>query len=358
MAPGQAIIIERLLSKVPEYGASDVHLTVGMTPILRRDGKLSSLADEPVVTPDLMDAVLEQLFTPDQRAALGRDKSLMTTYDLAGKARYKVNAFYQKGYPSVSLHYILPAVQTIGDLGLPPMVERFAQFSNGLVLICGPFGSGRSSTLAALVDLINRERAAHILTIERPIEHLFVNAKSVIEQREVGTDVPSFEQGLADSLQEDVDVIMLSELESSQAIATAIKAAASGRLILSTLSTNSTVGAIEKILASFPPGEQEQVRTELSGTLQGVIAQVLLPRTGGGRIAVAEVLTVNAPIRSIIRDGDVIQIQTILQTSREEGMIPLDRALADQVRAGTVSMDDALQRASDATTLQAMLQSP
>ena len=348
--------MERLLSKVPEYGASDVHLTIGMAPIVRQDGKLSSLADEPVVTPDIMEAVLEQLFTPVQRAALERDKSIMTTYDLAKKARFKVNAFFQKGYPSVSLHYILPTVQTIGDLGLPPTIERFAHFRNGLVLICGPFGSGRSSTLAALVELINRERAAHILTIERPIEHLFVNAKSVIEQREVGKDVPSFEQGLADSLQEDVDVIMLSELESAQAIATAIKAAASGRLILSTLSTSSTVGAIEKILASFPPGEQEQVRTELSGTLQGVIAQILLPRTGGGRIAVAEVLTVNAPIRSIIRDGDVIQIQTILQTSREEGMIPLDRALADQVKAGTVSMDDAMQHASDSRALQTMLQ--
>lgn len=356
MVAVQAITIEHLLSKVPEYGASDVHLTVGMAPIVRRDGKLSSLPDEPVVTPDLMDAVLEQLFSRDQRAALERDKSIMTTYDLAGKARFKVNAFYQKGYPSVSLHYILPAVQTIADLGLPATTERFARFRNGLVLICGPFGSGRSSTLAALVDMINQEREAHILTIERPIEHLFLNAKSVIEQREVGKDVPSFERGLSDSLQEDVDVIMLSELETTQAMAMAIKVAASGRLVLSTLSTSSTVSAIEKILASFPPGEQEQVRTELSETLQGVIAQILLPRVGGGRIAVAEVLTVNAPIRSILRDGDVYQIQTILQTSREEGMIPLDRALAEQVKAGTVSMDDAMQHATDSRTLQAMVQ--
>lgn len=356
MVAGQALMVEQLLSKVPEYGASDVHLTVGMTPILRRDGQLSTLTDEPVVTPDVMDAVLEQLFTPDQRTALERDKSLMTTYDLGNKARFKVNAFYQKGHPSVSLHYIVPTLQSITSLGLPKIVEQFAQFRNGLVLICGPFGSGRSSTLAALVEIINQQREAHILTIEHPIEHLFVNEKSIIEQREVGKDSPSFEQALADSLQEDVDVIMISELDTQQVLSTAIKVAASGRLVLSTLSTSSAVAAIEKMLSSFPAGEQEQARAELSETLQGVVAQILLPRTGGGRIAVAEVLTVNAPIRSIIRDGDLYQIQTILQTSREEGMIPLDRALAEQARAGMITADDALQHASDARAMQTMLQ--
>lgn len=356
MALGQQMTIERLLSRVPEYAASDLHLTVGMNPVLRLDGKLVPMQDEAVVTPDLMKDTIEQLFTEEQRTALEKEKSLMTTYDLGNKARFKVNVFFQKGYPSISLHYITPTIQTIQELGLPPIVERFARFNDGLILVSGPFGSGRSSTLASLLETINREREAHILTIEKPIERLFVNQKSIIEQREVGRDTPTFEQGLSDSLQEDVDVIVISELDSPEVMEMAVKVAGSGRLVLTTLSTSSAVGAIEKILTSFPPEKQEQIRSGLSETLQGVVAQLLLPRVNGGRIIVSEVLSVTPAIRSVIRDGSFFQIQTILQTSREEGMIPLDRALAEQVKAGTLSVDDALLHAVDPKALKMMVQ--
>ncbi len=355
-AVGQQITVEKLLSRVAEYGGSDLHLTVGTAPVLRLDGKLVSLDDEPVVTPDLMQSALEQLLREEQRVVLEKEKSVITTYSLGTKARFKINAFYQRGFPSISLHYIRPLIQTIRELGLPQVVESLARFSSGLVLVAGPFGSGRSATIAALIDTINRERAEHILTIERPIEYLFVNNKSVIEQREVGLDALSFRQALESSLQEDVNVIMISELDSRDVLEMALKVAGSGRLVLSTMSTNTAMGTIEKILTSFPPAEQESVRVQLSETLQGIVAQALLPRVGGGRVAIAEVLTVTPPIRSVIRDGAVFQIQTILQTSREEGMIPLDRALADHVKAGDLQIEEALTHAVDPNSLKMLLQ--
>ncbi len=355
MAPGQQLTLDRLLTRVAEYRASDLHLTVGMPPVLRVDGRLVTLTDEATVTPDLMGAFLEQLLADDQRAALERDHSIVFTYALGNKARFKANIFYQRGYPSASLRYIPSQTRTIRELGLPPIIEQFARLPKGLVIISGTFGSGRSATLAALVDLVNRERAEHILTIERPIEYLFINAKSVVEQREVGHDTGSFENALDNSFQEDVNVVMLSELESPSVTSVALKVAESGRLVLSTMNTDSAVRTIEKIITSFAHSEQEQARIQLSEVLQGVVAQRLLPRNGGGSVVAAEVLTVTPAIRSVIRDGVIYQINTILQTSREEGMIPLDRALAEKVRSGEILIDEALAHANDRNSLKLML---
>lgn len=355
MAPGQQLTLERLLTRVAEYRASDLHLTVAMPPVLRVDGRLVTLADEATVTPDLMNTFLEQLLTDDQRAALERDHSIVFTYALGNKARFKANIFYQRGYPSASLRYIASQIRTVRELGLPPIIEQFARMPKGLVIISGTFGSGRSATLAALVDLINRERAEHILTIERPIEHLFINAKSVVEQREVGHDTGSFENALENSFQEDVNVVMLSELEGPSVTGVALKVAESGRLVLSTMNTDSAVRTVEKIITSFPRGEQDQARIQLAEVLQGVVAQRLLPRNGGGSVVAAEVLTVTPAIRSVIRDGVIYQINTILQTSREEGMVPLDRALAEKVRSGEILIDEALAHANDRNGLKLLL---
>lgn len=355
MPTQQRIALEQLLTHVAEYGASDLHMAVGNVPVLRLDGKLVAMTDEEMITPDAMQAMLEHLLTPEQQAQLEKERNAIFTYALGDKARFKINVFYQKGYPSASLRVIPPRTRTLSELGLPSLLERFTKLTKGLVIVSGPFGSGRSSTLAALVDTINQTRAEYILTVEKPIEHLFVNEKSIIEQREVGKDTPSFEAALDNSMQEDVNVIMLSELESPAVIAAALRAAQSGRLVLASMNTDSAVRTVEKIITSFPAEEQEQVRTQLSGLLEGIVSQRLLPRVGGGTIVVAEVLTVTQPVRSVIRDGAIYQIDTLLQTSREEGMMPLDRALADRVKAGEINLEDAVLHAKDAASLKRIL---
>lgn len=347
--------IERILTRVAEYKASDLHLTVGTPPVLRVDGKLVTLTDEDVITPEFMEGALEQLMNEEQRAALATDRGVLFTFDFGNKARFKVNVFYQRGYPSASLRYIPADIKSIPELGLPPVIENFARFKKGLVIVSGSFGSGRTATLAALLNTINRERAEHIVTIENPIEYLFVNTKSVIEQREVGHDAPSFARALENIYQEDVNVVLISELETPAVIEQALKVAESGRLVLTSMSTETSVQTVEKIISSFPIGQQEQVRLLLSETLQGIVAQRMLPRIGGGSIVIAEVLAVTQAIRSVIRDGAIYQIQTILQTSREEGMVAFDRALADRVKTGEVLEDEAIKYANDRATFKLML---
>ena len=355
MALGQQINVERILTRVAEYKASDLHLTVGTPPVLRVDGKLITLTDEEVITPEFMDSVLEQVMNEEQRAVLEKERGVLFTFDFSNKARFKINIFYQRGYPSASLRYIPAEIKSIPELGLPPVVETFARFKKGLVIVSGSFGSGRTATLAALVNTINKERAEHVVTIENPIEYLFFNNKSIIEQREVGHDAPSFTRALLNIYQEDVNVVVISELETPEVIEQALKVAESGRLVLTSMSTENAVQTVEKILSSFAIEQQEQIRIQLSETLQGIVAQRLLPRIGGGTVAVAEVLTVTPAIRSVIRDGAIYQIQTILQTSREEGMIALDRALADRVKTGEGLEDEALKHASDRNTVKLML---
>lgn len=354
-ALGQHIAVERLLTRVAEYHASDLHLTVGTTPVLRLDGKLVSLTDEEVVTPERIEAILDDLLTDQQRQQLEKERDIVFIYTLGDKARFKVNVFYQKGYASASLRFIDSQIRSTAELGLPAMVERLAQLTKGLLIVSGPFGSGRSSTLAALVDAINRARSEYILTIEQPIERLFVNNKSVIEQREVGRDTPSFLDALENSIQEDVNVVMLSEINSPEVLRGALNVAQAGRLVLFSMNAESTIRTVEKIITSFPQGEQESIRIMLSEVLQGIVCQRILPKVGGGTVAVAEVLTVTAPIRKVIRDGALFQITTILQTSREEGMMPLDRALADRVKNGEIAVEDALMQANDQNAFKVML---
>src|SRR5690606_14858109 len=210
MAIGQDILLEKILTRVAEYQASDAHLTVGVPPVLRVDGKLVTLTDEPVVTPDTMEAIVEKLLNEQERERLEKERSIVLTYTLSNKARFKVNVFFQKGFPSASLRYIPPQVKTITELGLPAFVENFAKLKKGLVVIAGTFGSGRTATAAALIDTVNRERSEHIITIEQPIEYMFVDNKCIIEQREVGKDTASFEQALDNIYQEDVNVVLVS----------------------------------------------------------------------------------------------------------------------------------------------------
>ncbi len=357
MPSADTIAIKKVLATAAEYGASDLHLAPGNPPILRIDGKLVPLEGEEMITPDFLQALVEMMLTPEQQQLLEKERELITAASLENRARYKVSFFHEKGMLAASIRVISPQIRTIRELGLPPIVQQFAAATKGLVIVVGPFGSGRTATVAALMDDINRNRTAHVVTIEQPIEHLYVNDKSIIEQREVGRDTNSFEQALVTASREDVDVVMVSEMDDPKVIRSVLAVAESNRLVLSTMNTDSVVKTIEKIVEAFPPDEEAQARRMLAETLQGVISQRLLPRIGGGRIIVAEVMAPSDSIRAVIRDGQLFQLTTILQTSREEGMVSLDRSLAELVRTGEIQMDDAMAHAVDRRNLSLMLRS-
>lgn len=356
MSTSSTIILERILTTAAQYRASDLHLTVGNPPILRVDGKLVVLEQQQVITPAFMEEVREMFLTKPQQEVLASEREIVVAYTLNNKIRFKVSMFFQRGFLAASLRVISSEIRSFEALGLPAVVKQFAQLTSGLVIVTGPFGSGRTATVAALVNEINKTRAAHIVTIEKPIEHLYINDQSFIEQREVGRDTKSFAQALDSASREDVDVIVVSEMEDPRVIRSVLNAAESSRLVISTMNTDSVIKTIETIINSSPAEYEVKTRAQLAENLQGVVSQLLLPRVGGGRILVAEVMVPSPPIRAVIRDGALYQLQNILQTSREEGTISLDRSLAELVKTGEMLMDDALAHAVDRTHFKMLSQ--
>lgn len=357
MPTGQTAVINRILATAAEYRASDLHFTIGNPPIIRVDGRLVTLSDEQVMTPEFIDSMVELFLTEDQRQLLEQDREVLATYTSETKMRFRVHVFYQRDSKAISLRIIANTVPTLQQLGLPRVVSEFTRLDRGLVIVCGPFGSGRSATNAALINEINQVQARHIHTIEKPIEYVFVNSKSIIEQREIGRDAVSFQQAFEASLKEDVDVMMVSDIDKADIITNVLEAVAASRLVFASMNTPTVMATITQLINEFPDDQQASIRVKLSEALEGIIAQRLLPRVGGGRILVAEVMRVNPTIRSIIRDGQIYQIHNTLQTSREEGMMSLDRSLANLVRTGEIVLDDALANASDRDNLQRMLRS-
>ncbi|MFH1366932.1 MAG: PilT/PilU family type 4a pilus ATPase [Patescibacteria group bacterium] len=355
MQASEKIFLDKILATGAEYKASDFHFSVGNPPILRVDGKLIPLTKEPILNTDFLNDFVASILDKEQQKVLAEEKEIVFAYTMGNKARFKISIFFQKGNLSVSLRLISSQIKSIKELGLPGVVEKFAELEKGLVVITGPFGSGRTGTLAALINTINKVRSEHIVTIEKPIEFVFTNNKSIIEQREVGRDTRSFTQALRTASHEDVDVIYVSEMDSPEVAESVLNAAESSRLVITSMNTDSVLRTLEKIISFFPEDRQEQIRAQLASVVEGVISQRLLPRVGGGRIAVAEVMIPNDPVRSVIREGAIYQINNILQTSREEGMISLDRSLVELVRTGEILIDDALANAVDKQNLKLML---
>lgn len=355
METNQQLMFNKILSTVAEYKASDLHFTVGSPPVIRIDTKLKTLEDEPVITPDFVENIVGSILTPNQQEILKRDKRIIIAYSFQNRARFRVSMFYQKGYLAISLRYIPEKVKSLKELGLPSVIEQFTETRKGLVIICGPFESGMTSTLAAIINEINNKRKEYILTIENPIEHLFTNNKSIIEQREIGRDTPSIEVALKDVTHEDINVVMVSELPNAEVIKEILDIAESGRVIYTSVDADSVTRAIEKIINSVSRDEQSQLRSNLAENLEGAVCQRLLPRVGGGRIPVVEVLIPTAPVRNIIKEGVVSQINNIIQTSREEGMISLDRSLAELVKTGEIQADVAAAYAKDIQSLKMMM---
>ncbi len=356
MGATDSITLNRTLTTAAGLGASDLHFLIGSPPIVRVDGRLRELAEEPIVSAEFMEAILGTFLTEEQRRGLDERKELVVGYSLNPQVRFKISAFFQRGSLALTLHFISSQLKRIKDLGLPEPVAGFTQLSKGLVLITGPYGSGRTTTLNAIINHINETRTVNIVMIEQPIEHLFVNNHSIIEQREVGRDALSAEQAIRTAAREDVDVIIVAEAEGREPLAAMLDAAEASRLVISTMNTDSVIATIEKILNSFPAAEGAKARAQLSNVLAGIVSQRLLPRIGGGLVAVAEVMIPTPPVRAVIRDGALVQLANVLQTSRQPGLVSLDRALAQLVRDNVVLVEDAAANAQDPVQFKALIQ--
>jgi twitching motility protein PilT len=344
-----------VLLQVLERNASDLHLTAGSPPMIRQHGKLHAL-DYPRLTPQTTREVVYSILTNDQRQKLETDWQIDLAYSIPGKARFRVNAYFQRAALSAALRLIPNEMPSLGELGLPPVLEEFTKKPRGFVLVTGPTGSGKSTTLAAMLDLINEVRHEHILTIEDPIEFLHKHKRCIVNQRELGADAQSFGLGLKAALRQDPDVILVGEMRDLETIATALTAAETGHLVFATLHTQDTAQTVDRIVDVFPPEQQQQVRVQLSVSLQGIVTQQLLPRADGlGRIAACEILVPTPAVRNLVREGKTHQIYSALQTGGQFGMQTMDAALAQLVREHKITRELAESRSSAPEELRRLM---
>ncbi len=324
-----------------EKNATDLHLSPGFAPILRIDSDLVSLKEKPVLSEEETKELGLSLLSPEQQEKFWAQKDIDFSFAYQGKARFRVNLYQQMGKVSVAFRYLSSRVRTIEELHLPAALHQFTQTAQGFFLVVGPSGHGKSTALAAMIDEINHSRFSHIITIEDPIEYLFPQDKCIIDQREVGIDVLNFHRGLRAMFREDADVVMIGEMRDPETISAAITAAETGHLIFSTLHTNTASQTIDRIIDSFPSYQQNQIRSQLSSTLLGILSRRLLPCAKGGLINAVELLIANYAVRNLIREGKIHQIDMIIDTSLGEGMISLNRSLADLVKQGLISYESA-----------------
>ena len=343
------VTIEPLLEECIKRDASDLHLQAGLPPILRLDGVLHPVTTYAALSNEDVQRLVFSTLDEEQQKILIKDKEFDYSFAFGDLGRFRVNAFHEKGNMAAAFRLIPNVIKSIEDLGLPGVVAGFADHPNGLVLVTGPTGSGKSTTLAALVDKINTERAVHIITIEDPIEFTHRSKRAVVAQREVHYDTYSFAAALRSILREDPDVVLIGEMRDLETIQAAITVAETGHLVFATLHTNSAAQSIDRMIDVFPAHQQPQIRTQLSNILVGICSQRLVPAINGGRIAVAEIMLANSAVRAIIREGKTHQLDMTIQTGAEQGMQTMDRELARYVKEGVINYDDARQYAVDVT---------
>ncbi len=333
--------LDDLLLLTARQGASDLHIAVGRRPSLRIDGQLVPLQKEAVVTPEAADGLVFALLTPEQKEEFLVKKEIDFSYAYEDKARFRVNVFFQRGFKAAALRLIPTQVRTIEELTLPSVLHDFTKLSQGLILMVGPAGHGKSTTLAAMLDEVNHNRMVHIVTIEDPIEYLFIQDRAIVSQREVKTDTPSFHKALRSVLRQDPDVIMIGEMRDSESISTVLTAAETGHVVFSTLHTNSASQTIDRIIDSFPADQQGQITSQLAATLVAIVSERLVPKINGGRVPATEIMIVNSAIRNLIREKKAYQIDLVIETSLQEGMITLNRSLANLVKRKQISLEHA-----------------
>ncbi|MFH1508727.1 MAG: type IV pilus twitching motility protein PilT [bacterium] len=346
--------ISEYLTNVAKKGASDLHINVGKPPVYRIDDELVQ-GNSPVLTPDQTKDLLFHLLSPDQLKRLEKEKELDFAYCHEDKLRFRANVYYQSGYLSGAFRLIPNEIKTLEQLNLPQVLAKFPEHQQGFVLCVGPMGHGKSTTLASLINMINKNRNDHIVTIEDPIEYVFTPEKCIIDQRELYRDTNSFPRALKSVLREDTDVVMVGEMRDLETMAAAVTLAETGHLVFSTLHTNDAPQAIDRIIDAFPPHQQNQIRMQIANTLLGVISQRLIPRIGGGRIAALEIMMSNAAVRNLIRENKVHQIKSVIQTSAEEDMISMDKSLANLVASGDIQMEDALAFTTDQRNFELLM---
>lgn len=347
--------IEVLLEEVIKRRASDLHLQVGLPPMLRVDGTLQPLNGVDPVTDDAVETLIFSILDEDQKQILLKDKEFDFSFAFGDMGRFRVNAFHERGNLAAALRLIDSEIKTIEQLGLPQVVNKFADYPRGLVLVTGPTGSGKSTTLAAMINKINQERASHIITIEDPIEYTHKSHRSVIVQREVHYDTYSFSAALRSALREDPDVVLIGEMRDLETIASAITIAETGHLVFATLHTNSAAQSIDRMIDVFPPHQQPQVRSQLANILAAIVSQRLVPQIGGGRIAAAEIMTATPAVRNIIREGKTHQLDAVIQTGAEFGMQSMDKTLVSLIHSGTITYDEARNVAIDIDELDRLM---
>lgn len=346
--------IEKLLEEVLKQDASDLHLSVSVPPTLRVDGALKPL-NLSALTPEDTEELTFSVLDEQQKEIFLRDKEIDFSFAFGEVARFRANAYHQRGNIGLALRLIPLKIRNIEDLGMPKVCNKFTEYPRGLVLVTGPTGSGKSTTLAAMIDKINSERACHIITIEDPIEYNHPNKKAIVEQREVHYDTRSFAAALRSTLREDPDVVLVGEMRDLETIASAITIAETGHLVLATLHTNNAAQSIDRMVDVFPPHQQQQIKVQLAGMLQGIISQRLIPSIGGGRIPAAEILVVTPAVRNIIREGKTHQLEAVIQTGAEYGMQTMDRCLAGLIKSGRITMDEAKNYAIDLHELERLV---
>lgn len=351
----QELRIEILLEDVIRKRASDLHLQVGLPPMLRIDGSLVPVSGLSPLNEEGVEHLIFAILDEDQQQILLKDKEFDFSFAFGDLGRFRVNAFHERGNLAGALRLIPNEIKTITELGMPTVVSNFANYPRGLVLVTGPTGSGKSTTLAALIDKVNTEKAHHIITIEDPIEFTHKSKKSVIVQREVHYDTYSFSAALRSSLRQDPDVVLIGEMRDLETISAAITIAETGHLVFATLHTNSAAQSIDRMIDVFPPHQQPQVRAQLANILMAICSQRLVPAIGGGRMVASEILVANPAVRNIIREGKSHQLDAVIQTGADQGMQSMDKTLVGLVQGGTVTFEEARNFAVDVTEFDRMM---
>ena len=346
--------LEELMLTVFREKGSDLHIAAGRKPAMRVTGSRVSLERHEAIPKEGIFEMLRILLGDSRLAIFNEEHEIDFSYDFQGKMRLRGNAFIQKGMPSIALR-VIPGVRTLQELGLPPELKNFAMKEQGFFLVVGPVGQGKSTTLAALVEVINTERSEHIVTIEDPIEYIFEPKRSLIDQREIGTDTKDFDSALKSVFRQDANVLMIGEMRNPKTIATAVTAAETGHLVLSTVHTNNASQTIDRIVDSFPAEQQGQIRSQLAGSLIGIFSQRLIPKIGGGLVPAYELLINTTAVSNLIRENRTKEIDVLIETGTEQGMIDINRSLLSLVKNGDITMEHAYAHAINPKALERLL---